>query len=62
MQGLAYEACVYTCVEITQYLYYSNLILLYHCRYGSIADYLVSAGFTLEEQQKLKDIFLETLD
>lgn len=35
---------------------------LCHCRYGSVADYLVSTGFTLEEQQKLKDIFLETTD
>ena len=39
-------------------LYYN----FYHYRYGSVADYLVSAGFTLEEQQKLKDIFLETTD
>jgi len=29
-----------------------------NCRYGSISKYLESAGFTLEEQQKLKDIFL----
>ena len=29
------------------------------CRYGSIPEYLASAGFTLQEQQTLKSIFLE---
>lgn len=41
---------------------YETCFLLVFCRYGSIPNYLESAGFTLEEQQKLKDIFLEPED
>ena len=41
---------------------YETCLLLVSCRYGSIPNYLESAGFTLEEQQKLKDIFLEPED
>ena len=54
-----YSTCTITMITVTPSV---CLCVLSLCRYGSIADYLVSAGFTLEEQQKLKDIFLETLD
>ena len=37
---------------------YDTCFPLVFYRYGSIPKYLESAGFTLEEQQKLKDIFL----
>ena len=42
-----------------------RLILIRGCglfvhRYGSIPGYLSAAGFTVDEQQALKDIFLET--
>lgn len=29
----------------------------YHTRYGSVSQYLVSAGFTEEEQEKLRAVF-----
>ena len=40
-------------------LYINNILLYIDIRYGSVSDYLTSAGFTVEEQAELKSIFLE---
>ena len=37
---------------------YVTMLLCSISRYGSVCEYLVSAGFTEEEQDKLRAIFL----
>ena len=44
--------CHYSVILFISYAY------LCHTRYGSVSQYLVSAGFTEEEQEKLRAVFI----